>query len=40
MSKGANIITDPLTTFNIFRLAVSKGPLIFVAGFRKTLIIK
>lgn len=36
----ARSLSNPLTSFNKFRLVVSKGPLIFAAGFRNLLIIK
>lgn len=36
----ARTFSNPLTLFNKFRLAVSEGPPIFVAVFRKPLIIK
>ena len=36
----ARTFSNPLTLFNKFRLAVSEGPLTFVAGFRKQLIVK
>lgn len=36
----ARSFSHPLTSFNKFRLVVSKGPLIFAAGFRNLLIIK
>ena len=36
----ARTFSNPLTLFNKIGLAVSKGPLIFAAGFRKLLIIK
>ena len=36
----ARTFSNPLTLFNKFRLAVSEGPLTFVAGFRKPLIVK
>lgn len=36
----ARTFSNPLTLFNKFRLAVSEGPLTFVAGFRKPLIAK
>ena len=36
----ARTFSNPLTLFNKFRLAVSEGPLTFVAGFRKLLIVK
>ena len=35
----ARSFSNPLTSFNKIRLAVSKGPPIFVAVFRKPLII-
>ena len=36
----ARTFSNPLTSFNKFRLAVSKGPPIFALGFCKPLIIK
>ncbi len=36
----ARTFSNPLTLFNKFRLAVSEGPLTFVAGSRKPLIVK
>ena len=36
----ARTFSNPLTLFNKFRLAVSEGPLTFVVGFRKPLIVK
>ena len=39
-NHGYITFSNPLTSFNKFRLAVSKGPLIFAAGFRNQLIIK
>ena len=36
----ARSFSNPLTSFNKFRLVVSKGPLIFAVDFRKLLIIK
>ena len=36
----ARTFSNPLTSFNKNRLAVSKGPPIFAVGFRNLLIIK